>query len=73
MGDSEFLVALTLIVVGAFYIIERIMSFSVIVYQWYFKAVTRDMETTRYDAGRVLCKVFIYSLFAIEFQAVSQM
>ena len=54
MGDSEFLVALTLIVVGAFYIIERIMSFSVIVYQWYFKAVTRDMETTRYDAERNL-------------------
>ena len=54
MADSEFIVALTLIIVGAFYIIERLMSFSVIVYQWYFKAVTRDRETTRYDAERNL-------------------
>ena len=48
MADSEFIVALTLIIVGAFYIIERLMSFAMMVYQWYFKAVTR--ETVRYDA-----------------------
>ena len=55
MADSEFIVALTLIIVGAFYIIERLMSFAMMVYQWYFKAVTRDRETTsRYDAERNL-------------------
>jgi hypothetical protein len=52
MADSEFIVALTLINVGAFYSIERLMSFAMMVYQWYFKAVTRDRKTTRYDAER---------------------
>ena len=44
MADSEFIVALTLIVVGAFYIVERLIHLAVMLYQWYHSG-----ETVKYD------------------------
>jgi hypothetical protein len=40
MAVSEFIIALTLIVVGAFYIIERLMHFAMMLYHWYYKGET---------------------------------
>ena len=44
MADTEFIVAITLIIVGAFYIVERLIHLAVMLYQWYIGG-----ETERYD------------------------
>ena len=46
MANTEMIVAITLICIGVFYVMERLLGLSAMLFSWYYGEIVNDVENS---------------------------